>query len=125
MQLWPQEWAAPVLGSAPAVPGGDYGVQLAHDGDLHLGFFALAGCNDAGDGGAVLIFIAQFFKYLFDFGRGLDLFKTQFRLSEDGITQGDDLIPVLVNGCKSPLLQFLAGNWHGIPPLVLRGPGKR
>ena len=35
MQLWPQEWAAPIWGRHSGA-WGDYGVQLAHDGDLHL-----------------------------------------------------------------------------------------
>ncbi len=97
-----------------AVAGGNYRIHFAHDSDPDFGFFALQGGDYTGDGHAILVFVAHLIKGLFDLFRGFELLVAQLGLAEDGIAQGDDLIPIFVNGFACSSLEFLFGYRHNL-----------
>ena len=89
---------------AQGVAGNDHSVQLAHDGNPDLGLFALQGGDDAGDGHPVPVLEAQFVKDFFHLIGGFKLLVAQFRLHHNGFAQGDDLIPVFIDGFTGSFL---------------------
>ena len=91
-----------------AVVGGDNGVQLAHDGDLHFGLAALQRSDDAGDGVAVGVCITHLVKGFFHLFSGFKLLVAQLRLGENRIAQSDDLVTVFVDGFASSLFEFFS-----------------
>ena len=95
-----------------AVARGNDGVQLTHQGQLHVGISAFHGRDDAGDGHIVLVGNAQLIQHFFHFGAGFKFFVTQFRLGENGFAHGDDLFRIAVYRFASTAFQFVYIHWN-------------
>ena len=115
--LWPQQWAAPVTGSAFPVVAADDGVELGEHRDGALRVPALHAGLDARDAVAGREFDAEPLERLLHLAGGLHLLEAEFGLGEDGFgnrldvgaVRGDGFADFLLDGAVSAICHGVSG----------------